>query len=284
MSAVVSSERSLDAILECRGRRIGFRHTRFGGEIHAVDRGYFPCSSTGYRSLGRYAFGDNAPLPGVADLEALAVEQDKVNVSLLKRCHRALRAPGRPNGVDNFIYASGAADCALAHGFFADPALRADLWRSAFRIYTAIIDTPEAHPGHSSQCLNRNAWTPDYCVSRLQLIVDTRTWLRDLLDGTFVLPDWPRQYLPLGAASYFDLPAAAEARVGAPSLDMSLGLEITASSAACDSDDNEDSECDDFADDDALEDADLDEADSVPVTVTSRLVAVIRSDAQMSLF
>lgn len=286
MSAVETSERPFDAILECRGRPIGFRRTKWGGEIRAVERGHFPCSSTGYRSMGCYGEGENAGAPTAEALEELAVNQDRENASLLKRCHKALRHPGRPNGVGDFITTTGAADMALGNGFFATPAMRAELWRWAYRIYSAIIDTPQAHPGHPSQLLNRGAWTPEHCDAAFQRVLETRDWLRNLLDGNFTEQPHRSRVHYSGAFSYLELPAVApEVRVGAPALDMSLGLDLPAASAAAlDDEDSEQAEGEDLPEDDELDDEDDSEESPDSVTVTTRLVEVITSDAQMALF
>lgn len=287
MSADQSSERPFDAILECRGRPIGFRRTKWGGEIRAIERGYFPCSSTGYRSMGCYGEGENASAPTAEALEELAVNQERENASLLKRCHKALRHPGRPNGVGDFITATGAADMALGNGFYATPAMRAELWRFAYRIYSAIIDTPQAHPGHESQLLNRGAWTPEHCDTAFQRVVEARDWLRNLLDGNFTEQPHKSRVHYSGAFSYFELPAVApEARVGAPALDMSLGLELTSADAGEPEleDEDADDELEALDEDDDSEESDSSDESPVKVTVTSRLVEVITSDAQMSLF
>lgn len=163
--------------------------------------------------------------------------------------------------------------------------MRAELWRWAYRIYSAIIETPQAHPGHESQHLNRNAWTPVHCEAAFQRVIAAHAWLRDLLDGNFVRPALSRiQYS--GAYSYFELPAAAvEQRVGAPELDMSLGLDIPAASAAAfDDEDSEQIDGEDLPEDDELDDEDGPAESSDSVTVTTRLVEVITSDAQMTLF
>lgn len=283
---IIMSNENIDTIIEIRGRKIGYRRTQFGGELHAVERGYFPCSSTGYRSLCGFGIGKDALLPSAEWLEELAVAQDRENQATLKYAFKAIRQPGRPNGVANFIVATGAADKAFSNGFFATPQVRAELWRAAFRVYTAIIDTPEAHPGHPSQQLRRDVWTAEACESSFQHVVAQRQWLRDLLDGTFILPDWELRDLPWGASTYFDLPASGpEAQIGAPALDMSLSLDIPSSTPAVEADLPDDESEDEMSDDDAELDSDDDESDeSVPVTVTTRLVEVITSDAQMSLF
>lgn len=261
-----SDENQMDAIFELRGRKIGYRCTRWGGELHAIERGYFPCSSTGYRSLS-----GAKETPSIALLEALAENQDQENASLLKRCRQALRNTGA-HGCD-FILSRSAAEAAFANGFFASPDVRPELWRVAYQLCHHIVATPEIHPAHPNQGLNRTAWTPEHCEAALQEVIAHRDWLADLLNGTFALPKWSDHRLPFGATSYFRLPTAGpEGTIGTPALEMSLGLDIPVADTA---------DADEPADDDDGEDA---EAEVEPANNSGERGTTHPQDDQLSLF
>lgn len=266
-----TDENKMDAIFELRGRKIGYRCTRWGGELHAVERGWFPCSSTGYRSLS-----GAKDTPSIALLEALAMNQDCENASLLKRCRQATRNTN-VHGRD-FILARSAAEAALGNGFFAAPDLRAQLWPVAYQLFNHIIAAPEIHPAHPTQGLNRTVWTPDHCETAIRHVIAHRDWLAGLLNGTFALPGWTDQRVPHEATAYFRRPPAGpEPVIGVPALEMSLGLDIPAADKA---------EHDDEAtDDDDGEDAEHEpEADAEPTNTDGKHVTTHRQDDQLSLF
>lgn len=265
-----SDGKQMDTIFELRGRKIGYRCTRWGGELHAVERGWFPCSSTGYRSLS-----GAKETPSTALLEALAVDQDCENASLLKRCRQALRNTN-VHGRD-FILARSAADAALGNGFFAASDIRTQLWPVAYQLYNHIIATPEIHPAHPGQSLNRNVWTPDYCETALRQVIAHRNWLADLLNGIFAPPGWTDQRVPHEATAYFRLPTTGpEGIIGAPALEMSLGLDLSAAAMA-------DSDAPD--DDDGGEDADLEVEGAIePANKSGEPATGTAQDDQLSLF
>ena len=101
-------------VFSVRDRPVGFVPGSFGGALVAVERGYFPVSSTGYRSLAGH-FGLN----GAADpaaisaefLNALAVAQDDVRRAVL---HRLRRVPAPTSDrLGNFIGVCIDVDAAL---------------------------------------------------------------------------------------------------------------------------------------------------------------------------
>ena len=75
---------TITATFTVRGRPVGFVPGRFGGALVAVERGYFPVSSTGYRSLAGH-FG----ITGEAD--STAISPNALKRSRSRRTRRAAR-------------------------------------------------------------------------------------------------------------------------------------------------------------------------------------------------
>lgn len=93
-------------VFAVRGRPVGFRPSRWGGALVAVERGYFPISATGFRSLAG-EFGQTEEVdPGEIPhsfLELLVTAQDKARRALLARVSRTPQAGHDP--LINFIEA-----------------------------------------------------------------------------------------------------------------------------------------------------------------------------------
>lgn len=193
------SDHSRPIVLTVRNRPVSFQPGKWGGGLHAVERGYFPISGTGYRSLsGLYgAHGDDAAAEISAEfLEALAANQDRERRSVLARLARPL-APGA-DPLSNYVSASIDADKALEEGFFAPDTERADLWRGAFSIYALIDANPRFQPAPRS-----DAWTEAHCAEALSRVRESLAFLRQLASGDFPAAPLGRH---LSASAYFALP------------------------------------------------------------------------------
>ena len=207
-------------IFSVRGRPVGFEPGNFGGALVAVERGYFPVSSTGYRSLAGH-FG----LSGVADpttisgdfLEALAVAQDNARRSVLRRLGRVPAATS--DRLANFITVSMDADSALSEGFFATDTERFALWRGAYRLLYLIDCDPRFQPMPSS-----TAWNASACAQALGIRREMLSFVRQLAAGE--LPTPPE--LLLATDGYYALPVkdGGEPRFELPALTPELPLDL----------------------------------------------------------
>ncbi len=225
-----------------RGRPVGFRAGRFGGELVAVERGYFPISPTGYRSLSGAYQGedDTAPEVPAEVLESLAANQDKERRSVLGRVQRAPRLEADP--LSNYIGASGDAERALAEGFFAPEAERVALWCGAFARLSLINADPRFQPTNSAP-----VWTPDYCARALAAHRALLAFVRGLAAGV-----WPAvaPARPFGLSAYFELPPKLDGEPGfaLPSVTSEFALDLPP--ALPDEDDEESTPSDGDAPDD----------------------------------
>src|SRR5258707_8925667 len=98
------------------GRPVGFQPSSWGGALVAVERGYFPVSSTGFWSISCGVQLENGAISPTY-LESLAVNQDREPEALLKRLREAVKPVGDPIG--NYIHVSLAYEKAVQEGFFA---------------------------------------------------------------------------------------------------------------------------------------------------------------------
>jgi hypothetical protein len=112
-------------LFTCRGRPVLFKHEdgSFSESLHATERGYFPISLSGYRSLAgcffRYSGVEERKLEDIVNaesLELLAVEEDKERKDALVRAKRALKYNGKC-GVSRYINIHGSAPCLLSWFF-----------------------------------------------------------------------------------------------------------------------------------------------------------------------
>ena len=171
-------------VFSVRGRPVGFTPGRFGAALVAVERGYFPVSSTGYRSLaGHCGVTGSLDAEAIAPefLEALAVAQDRNRQGLLARLRRAPLATSDRLG--NFIGVSIDAEAALAEGFFAPDAERCALWRGAFRLLHLIDTDARFQPAPSSP-----AWTLMGCAQALAARRAALAFVRQLAFGELPPP------------------------------------------------------------------------------------------------
>jgi hypothetical protein len=190
-------------IFSVRSRPVGFEPGRFGGALVAVERGYFPVSSTGYRSLASH-FGINGeadPATISADfLESLAVAQDRTRQTLLARLRRTpLPTLGR---LGNFIGACIDAEAALAEGFFARDEERFALWYGAFRHLNLIDTDARFQPTPTAP-----AWSASGCAQALAIRRALLGFVRQLAAGDLPTPPDGTHF---AVRAYLELPPKAE--------------------------------------------------------------------------
>lgn len=217
----MADERPIEHVFTVRGRPVGYRSSYFGGEVVATERGYFPISSTGYRSLPGHLESERFTPGSLASeefFETLAVEQDKDRRATIARVSRAPRVG--PDRLGNFISASGDAEKAINDGFFAPDTARAVLWQGAYRLL-GLIDTD----ARFQPAPNGHAWTEEHCAVRLGQSRAQLAFVRQLAAGDFSAKP-PSGVLTLH--SYFDLPPkpGGEPVIELPAitLEFSLGL------------------------------------------------------------
>lgn len=171
-------------VFSVRGRPVGFVPGRFGAALVAVERGYFPVSSTGYRSLAGHC-GVTGELDAAAIspefLEALAVAQDRNRAALLARLRRSPMPMADRLG--NFIGVSIDAEAALGEGFFAPTDERFALWRGAFRLLHLIDTDARFQPAPCSP-----AWTVMGCTAALAARRAALGFVRQLATGELPAP------------------------------------------------------------------------------------------------
>jgi hypothetical protein len=208
-------------IFSVRGRPVGFVPGRFGGALVAIERGYFPISATGYRSLAGHfgVTGEADPTAVSAEfLEALAVAQDRTRAVLLARLRRAPLPTGDRLG--NFTGVCLDAEAALTEGFFAPDAERFTLWSGAFRLFHLIDADAHFQPVPSGP-----AWSAAGCAHALAVRRALLEFVRRLAAGELpAMPDGTH-----GAVrAYFELPPKShgEPAFALPALSAELPLDL----------------------------------------------------------
>ncbi len=186
-------------VFTVRGRPVGFQSSRFGGSLHAIERGYFPVSPTGYRSLaGHFGSGTAAAHDIPSEfLETLAEAEDRNRRSLLKQLARAPRPERDPLG--NYISVSGLAANAVQAALFAPAEERVALWSGAFRLLNLIDSDRRFQPAP-----NAAAWTAEGCAQSLTSQRALLAYVRRIAGGDHSSRP---PGLCLGVSAYFDLPA-----------------------------------------------------------------------------
>lgn len=219
----MSDTESAVHIFTVRGRPVGFQSSRFGGSLHAMERGYFPISPTGYRSLaGHFGTGPAAPESIPAEfLETLAVAEDRNRRTLLAQLARSPRVESDRLG--NFIGTSGRASNAVQSALFAPANERVALWSGAFRLLS-LID----RDGRFQPAPNGAAWTGAECEKALARQRDLLAYVRRIAAGDHT--ERPPGFY-IGASAYFDLPAcpAVELPFVLPCITDEFALDLPAS-------------------------------------------------------
>lgn len=187
------SDETITHVFSVRGRPVGFQASRFSGALVAVERGYFPASPSGYRSLS--GLSDFAAV-SAEFLEYLARERDRERARVLTELRRVPR-PGRDRLAD-FIGLSLTVTSAVSDGFFAPDAERAALWGGAYRLLCRIDTDSRFQPAPTAP-----AWTPEHCAIALERHRELLCFVRQLATGEW--PDEPSGPY-FGARAYFHLP------------------------------------------------------------------------------
>lgn len=184
-------------IVSVRGRPVGINHSRFGASLIAVERGYFPVSSSGFWSLSGYGMGQAGPLAIRPEyLESLAENQDRERKALLVNLHRAVKPERDRKG--NFIHVSLYVDKAINDAFFAPDHERAPLWQAAHRLLCLVDANPQFQPAP-----DRFAWNKEQCDQALAHMRNLHACLKRFAQGDYS-GEMP---MPLfGARAYAKLP------------------------------------------------------------------------------
>ncbi|HVZ65011.1 MAG TPA: hypothetical protein VG838_13555 [Opitutaceae bacterium] len=220
-------------VFTVRGRPVGFQSSRFGGSLHAQERGYFPISPTGYRSLaGHFGTGPAAVVDIPAEfLEKLAEADDRDRRTLLAQLARAPRAES--DGLGNFIHVSGRASAAVQAALFAPADERVALWCGAFRLLSLIDSDRRFQPAP-----NGTAWTAEACAKSLATQRAMLAYVRRIATGDHTQRP---PGLFIGVSAYFELPPRPEIETpfALPALTGEFALDLPPSPDWRDDDEDE---------------------------------------------
>ncbi len=212
-------EEKVTRVFMVRGRPVGFQAGRWGGALVAVERGDFPVSPTGFRSMS--GAGEASVTPGF--LEDLARAHEHERKGLIERMREAEKPVA--GSIINYIHASGAYEQAIQYGFFASDRDRAALWTGANRLL-CIVDSdirfqPTPEPTYF-------AWTAEGCAEARARAREFKTLLGKLASGE-IPAEMPVRLL--GANAYLALPpkSSGEPKIelGGFTAEMSLELPST---------------------------------------------------------
>lgn len=201
--------------LSVRGRPVGYVPGQWGGSLVALERGYFPVSETGYRSLS--GLGESAVTEGF--LEALAKERDRERSRVVAQTYAPLRPES--SALTNYIHVSSLADRAFQQGVFATDQDRAELWSGAHRLY-AMIDSDRRFQPASEH----SPWTPEVCASAL---AKTREAMALLVRWSKGEAPGPVPVALFSARAYLALPPRTdgEPAIRLPTVTPELGLDLS---------------------------------------------------------
>jgi hypothetical protein len=186
-------------IFKVRDRPVGLQIGKWGGALVAVERGHFPISPTGYRSLCSHAQGRVVTASMVSGdfLESLAANQDRERQTLMRQLREDFH-PGRDR-VTNYIHASLYADKGFHDGFFAPEKDRAILWPAAHRLLCLIDLDRRFQPEPNER------WDLGQCARAVEKARAMKRLLERCAKGD--LP--PPQEVPIGSMTtktYLELP------------------------------------------------------------------------------
>lgn len=205
-----------------RNRPVGYRAGRWGGSLVAVERGEFPISPTGYRSLCGLAAAAVTP----EFLENLAQAHERERQVVLQRLREGHQPVGKP--ISNYIHASSAYEQGLQHGFFASDRDRAALWSGAHQLLCRVDNDPRFQPAPEHTFV---AWTKAHCDQALGRARELRMLLARLAAGDFMAELPVRLF---GVQSYFELPlkAGGEPRIELGGYTAEMAFDLPARSVA----------------------------------------------------
>lgn len=189
-----AGEEKVTRVFTVRDRPVGYQPGRWGGALVAVERGEFPISPTGFRSLS--GAGESAVT--LAFLESLADAHARERRELLQRLQEAQKPVGDP--IYNYIHISGAYEQAIQYGFFATDRERTALWSGAHQLLCRVDSDRRFQPAPDNVHV---AWKQEHCDAALTRAREFKTLLARLAAG-----ELPKE-LPmrlLGANAYLQLP------------------------------------------------------------------------------
>jgi hypothetical protein len=187
-------EQKVTRVFTVRGRPVGFQTESWGGALVAVERGEFPLSPTGFRSMS--GAGEASVTP--AFLEELARTHERERRSLVERLQEAQKPVG--GTIINYIHASGAYEQAIQYGFFATDRDRAALWSGANRLLCMVDSDARFQPTPEESYV---AWTAEGCAQALARAREFKALLAKLASGELPL-EMPLRLM--GANAYLALP------------------------------------------------------------------------------
>lgn len=215
-------DEKITQVFTVRDRPVGYRAGRWGGALVAVERGDFPISPTGYRSLSGMAA--EAVTPDL--LEKLAQAHERERQDVLRRMQEAHTPVGEP--ISNYIHASSAYEQGVLHGFFASDRDRATLWSGAHQLLCRVDDDARFQPVPEQSFA---AWKAAHCAAALARARELKALVMRLSAG-----DFPAA-LPvrlIGAQGYLNLPPkpGGEPKVDIGGYTAEMALELPAVSLA----------------------------------------------------
>jgi hypothetical protein len=219
-------QKTYTRVFTVRGRPVAFNASRWGGELVALERGYFPVSSTGYRSctgfVGRTDITDEML---TEFMESVAKEQDREHEALIKRLREGMKPVGGP--ISNYIHVSLSYEKAFQDGFFATDMQRAGLWAGAHQLLCLVDSDARFQPAPDP---TYPVWTKKQCDQSLDFARALRGLLPRYANGDFSVAPPVRL---LGAQGYFRLPpkAGGEPKVELVGYTAEMALNLSPKSA-----------------------------------------------------
>lgn len=218
----------------------------FPEALYAIDRGAFPISPTGYRSMagclcrasgdiGKYIDGIISP----EFLESLAIEHERNAKGAKTRANRSAKRRFKGT-VRDFISLEMDAVYAARHGLFASSQDRRELWQVAWRLLYLICDSGLFIPQKMADV--HGAWNIENCQRHLARARKNFALLRQLMSGDFDVKRYDCLDLVhcVGSMRYFELPPKPDGEPVIPSPDIEMDLDFTGETASSDDEDDND--------------------------------------------
>lgn len=195
-------------------RPIRIDRDTFGFSVHAVERGYFPVSSTGYRSfLGQHELIEEQ-FPELsrkyaAERKASVVAAEK----LLAAKHNSL-AVGNHQQLSRFLEARYAAERVFEQHIFGPSGERERAWIVGFQLLHRVVSDPMLAPMKTAEPGERLGWTQESCDESLAQCALHLFMLERVFAG-----DWDIReegHFPYNFKKFSALQGAAPARMDVP--------------------------------------------------------------------
>jgi len=203
----------ISKLFTVRNRPVLFTRTdgRYSESLHAIERGAFPVSPSGYHSLCGILRDcrDNSEFPFDEEaihsvIESIAAKGDESYRKVLTHAQRAARM--RPDGsVSHFISLDTNAIQAVRFGFFANNETRTKLWQVAYRLFRMMCEDGHFSPKKMAES-GAPAWYEAACRTNLDKAQKQFAFLRQLMAGDFNLNGLDHNELFYSTSHYFSLP------------------------------------------------------------------------------